>query len=101
MIELKQTYKQMNLVDVYRVFHATSEYTFSATHRVFSKTDHMLSHRRYLHKYKRTEIIPCILSNHSAKKLEINDKNSTDTWKSNNTFLKKTNKQTKNPMVYR
>jgi exonuclease III len=68
----------MDLADVSRIFHPTSaQYTFySAAHRTFSKTDHILGHKAYLSKYKETEIIPCILSNHNALKLEINNKNS-------------------------
>jgi hypothetical protein len=54
----------MDLADVYRIFHPTSiQYTFfSAAHGTFSKTDHILGHKASLKKYKKTEIIPCILS---------------------------------------
>jgi hypothetical protein len=64
--------------DVYRIFHPTSaQYTFfSAAHGTFSKTDHFLGHKASLSKYKKIEIIPCILSHHNALKLEINNKNS-------------------------
>jgi exonuclease III len=50
----------MDLADVYRIFHLTSEqYTFfSAAHRTFSKTDHILGHKPSLRKYKKIEIIP-------------------------------------------
>lgn len=83
----------MDLIDIYRVFHpTTTKYTFfSAVHGTFSKTDHILTHRTYLNKCKRVEIIPCMLSDHSAMKLEINDKryckNPRNTWKLNNTLL--------------
>jgi hypothetical protein len=83
----------MNLADVYRIFHPTSaQYTFfSAAHGTFSKTDHLLGHKANLSKYKKIEIIPCILSDHNALKLEINNKNSskkhTNNWKLNNTLL--------------
>jgi hypothetical protein len=44
-----------------------------------------------LSKYKKIEIIPCILSDHNALKLEINNKNSSkkhvNNWKLNNTLL--------------
>ncbi|XP_063098421.1 UDP-GlcNAc:betaGal beta-1,3-N-acetylglucosaminyltransferase-like protein 1 isoform X7 [Cavia porcellus] len=91
--ELNHTCEQMGLIDIYRMFHpTTSEYTFfSAVHGSFSKIDHILAHRTYLNKCKRAEIIPCMLSDHSALKLEINDKryckNPTNTWKLNNTIL--------------
>jgi hypothetical protein len=83
----------MDLADVYRIFHPTStQYTFfSATHRTFSKIDHILGHKESLSKYKKIEILPCILSDHNALKLELNNKNSskkhTNHWKLNNTLL--------------
>jgi exonuclease III len=66
----------MDLVDVYRTFHPTStQYTFfSATHVTFSKIGHILGHKASLSKYKKIEIIPCILSDHNAVKLELNNK---------------------------
>jgi uncharacterized protein YwgA len=83
----------MDLADVYRIFHPTSaQYTFfSAAHGTFSKIDHILGHKANLSKYKKTEIIPCILSDHKALKLEINNKNSSkkhaNNWKLNKTLL--------------
>jgi hypothetical protein len=82
----------MDLADVYRILHPTStQYTFfSAAHGTFSKID-MLGNKANLSKYKKIEIIPCILSDHSALKLEINNKNSSknhaNNWKLNNTLL--------------
>jgi exonuclease III len=68
----------MDLADVYRILHPTStQYTFfSAAHGTFSKIDHILGHKASLSKYKKTEIIPCVLSDHNASNLEINNKNS-------------------------
>jgi hypothetical protein len=83
----------MDLADVYRIFHPTStQYTFvSAAHENFSKTDHILGHKASLSKYKEIEIIPCILSDHNALKLEINNKNSSkkyaNSWKLNKALL--------------
>jgi exonuclease III len=76
--ELNHTIDQMNLTDVYRIFHPTStQYTFfSAVHGTFSKIDHILGHKASLSKYKKIEIIPCILSDHNALKLKVNNKNS-------------------------
>jgi exonuclease III len=67
----------MDLVDVYRTFHPTAtQYTFfSPAHRTFSKIDHILGHKASFSKYKKMEIIPCILSDHDAIKLELNNKN--------------------------
>jgi exonuclease III len=66
----------MDLLDVYRTFHPTStHYTFfSAAHGTFSKIDHILGHKASLSKYKKIEIILCILSDHYAIKLELNNK---------------------------
>jgi exonuclease III len=83
----------MDLVDIYRTFHRTStQYTFfSAAHGAFSKIDHILGHKVSLSKYKKKEIIPCILSDHNAIKLELNNKNKekkhANSWKLNNSFL--------------
>jgi exonuclease III len=74
--DLKYTIDQMDLLDVYRTFHPTSiQYTFfSAAHGTFSKVDHILGHKASLSKYKKIEIIPCILSDHNVIKLELNSK---------------------------
>jgi hypothetical protein len=83
----------MDLTDVYRIFHpATAQYTlFSAAHGTFPKIDHILGHKASLSKYKKIEITPCILSDHNALKLELNNKNNSkkyaNNWRLNNTFL--------------
>jgi hypothetical protein len=66
----------MDLTDVNRLFHPTSAQNtlFSAAHESFSKLDHILGHKASLSKYKKIEIIPHILSNHNALKLELNKK---------------------------
>jgi exonuclease III len=66
----------MDLTDVYRVFHpATAKYTFfSAAHGTFSKIDHILGQKASLNKYKKIKITHCILSDHNAIKLELNNK---------------------------
>jgi exonuclease III len=76
-LDLKHTVDQMDLVDVYKTFHPTStQYTFfSAVHGTFSKIDYILGHKASFSKYKKIEIIPCILSDHNALKLELNNKN--------------------------
>jgi exonuclease III len=62
-LELNHTIDQTDLADFYRIFHPTSaQYTFFSTaHVTFSKTDHILGHKASLRKYKKIEIIPCIL----------------------------------------
>jgi hypothetical protein len=84
----------MDLPDVYRIFHPTSaqQTFFSAAHETFSKIDHILGHKSSFSKYKKIEIVPCILSDNNALKLEVNNKNSSrkhaNNWKLNNTLLK-------------
>jgi hypothetical protein len=75
----------MDIADVYRIFHPISaQYTFFSTaHVIFSKTDYILGHKASLSKYKKTEIIPCILSDHNALKLEINNINNSKKYASN------------------
>jgi hypothetical protein len=74
-------------------FHLTSaQYTFfSSAHGTFSKIEYILGHKTSLSKYKKIEIIPCILSDYNELKLEINNKNSSkkheNNWKLNNTLL--------------
>jgi hypothetical protein len=83
----------MDLADGYRIFHLTStQYKFfSATDGTFSKIDHILGHKASLSKYNKIEIIPYILSDHNALKLEFNNKNNSrkyaNNWKLNNTLL--------------
>jgi exonuclease III len=92
-LELNHTIDQMDLADVYWTFHPISaQYTFfSEAHGTFYKIDHILGHKASLRKYKKIEIIPCILSDHNALKLELNNKNNSkkhaNSWKLNNTLL--------------
>jgi exonuclease III len=92
-LDLNYTIDQMYLADVYRMFHPTSaQYTFfSAAHGTFSKIDHILGHQTSLSKYKKIVIIPYILSDHNALKLELNNKNNSrkhaNNWKLNNTLI--------------
>ena len=64
-------------IDTLRSFHPTAvECTFFlSAHRTFSNIDHIQGHKTALHKYKRTEIIPCIFTDHNAQTLGINHKN--------------------------
>jgi exonuclease III len=61
----------MALTDIYRTFYPnTKEYVFfSAAHRTFSEIDHVLEHKASLNRFKKTEIIPFILSDHHGLKL--------------------------------
>jgi exonuclease III len=65
---------QMDLTDICRTFHPrTKEYAFfSAPHSTFSKTDHIIGDKTGLNRYKKTEIIQCILSDHHGLRLVFN-----------------------------
>ena len=84
----------MNLRDMYRTIRPTaSEYTFfSSAHRIFSRTDHVLGHKKSLNKFKKTEIILGFVSIHNGMRLEINKgrkigKFTNSMWKLNNMLL--------------
>ena len=65
-----------DLIDIFRTFHPNAEeYTFfSSVHGTFSRIDHILGHKSNLSKFKKTEIISSIFSNHNAMRLYINYK---------------------------
>ena len=73
---LYDTFDQMDLIDIYRVFHPrAAEYTFfGSAHATFSRIDHMLGHKASLSKFKKIEIISTIFYDHNAVRLEINYK---------------------------
>jgi exonuclease III len=84
-LDLNDTIDQMDLTDVYRTFYpATAQYTFFlVAHGTFSKIDHILLHKTSLSKYKKIEIIPCILSDHNIIKQELNNKSSSRNYANN------------------
>ena len=52
-----------------------AKYTFfSKAHGIFSKIDCMVGHKTNLNKFKKTEIISSIFSDHNGLKLETNFK---------------------------
>ena len=71
---LNDTIDQLDLVDIYRIFHPkTMNFTFfSSTHGTLSRIDHVLDHKSSLGKFKKTEIIPSIFSDHNAVRLDLN-----------------------------
>ena len=84
---------QRDLIDIYRTFHPKpADYTFfSSAHGTISRTDHILGHKPSLSKFKKTEIISSIFSDHNTVRLEINYRGkkvkNTNTWRLNNTLL--------------
>ena len=58
---LTTTSHQMDLIDIYRIFHTkAAEYTFffsSSTYETFCRTDHILGHKPSLGKINKTGIV--------------------------------------------
>ena len=71
---LNDTMDQLDLMDIYRTFHPQIiNFTFfSSAHRTFSRIDHILGHKSSLGKFKKSEIIPVIFSDHNAVSLDLN-----------------------------
>ena len=71
---LNDTLDKMDLIDIYRTFHLkTTEYTFfSSTHGTFYRIDHILGHKSGHGKFKKTEIVSGIFSDHNGMRLDIN-----------------------------
>ena len=89
---LNDTLDEMDLIDIFRTFLPNAEYTFvSSAHGTFSRIDHILGHKSNLSKFKKTEVVSSIFSNHNAMRLDINYKKkivrNTNTWRLNNMFL--------------
>ena len=83
----------MDLIDIFRTCHPNAEeYTFfSSAHGTFFRIDHILGQKSNLSKFKKTESISSIFSDHNAMRLDINYKKktvrNTNTWRLNNMFL--------------
>ena len=82
----------MEFIDIFRTFHPNAEYTFfSSAHGTFSRIDHILGQKSNLSKFKKTESISSIFSDHNAMRLDINYKKksvrNTNTWILNNMCL--------------
>ena len=90
---LNDTMDQLDLIDIYRKIHPkTHNFTFfSSAHRTFSRIDHILGHKSSLGKFKKIEIIPVIVSDHSAVRLDLNYRKkivkNSNIWMLNNMLL--------------
>ena len=90
---MNDTTDQIDLIDIYKTFHPkVAEYTFfSSAHKTFSRIDHILGHKSSLRKFKKTEIVSSIFSDHNAVRLEINYKKktvkNTNIWRLNSVLL--------------
>jgi exonuclease III len=74
-VKLTQVMNQIDLKDMCRTYHPKAkEYTFfSTSYVIFSKMDHIISHKTGLNRYKEIEIIPCSLSDHQVLRLVFNN----------------------------
>ena len=90
---LNDTMDQVDLTGIYRIFQSkTMNFTFfSSAHGTFSRIAHILGHKSSLGKFKKIEIIPSILSDHNAVRLDLNHRRKTiknsNIWRLNNTLL--------------
>ena len=90
---LNDTMDQLDLIDIYRIFHpkAMNFNFFSSAHGTFSRIDHILGHKSSLGKFKKTEIIPSVFSDHSEERLDLNYRRKTiknsNIWRLNSTLL--------------
>ena len=90
---LNDTIDCLDWIDIYRTFHPkTMNFTFfSSAHRTFSRIDHILGHKSNLEKFKKTEIILSIFSDHNALRLDLSYRRKTITnsniWRLNNMLL--------------
>ena len=71
---LNNTLDEMDLTDICRHFHPKeAKYTFFLNaHGSFSKIDHMVGQKTSLNKFKKTEMISNIISDHKGLKLKTN-----------------------------
>ena len=83
----------LDLIDTHRTFHPqTMNFTFfSSAHGTFPRIGHILGHKYSLGKFKKIEIISVIFSDHSAVRLDLNNRKKTiknsNIWRLNNTLL--------------
>jgi hypothetical protein len=77
-VKQAEALNQLYLKNIYKSFcHKTKEYTFfSVPCGIFSKTVHIICHKTVLNRYKKTEIILCIQSDHHGLRLVFNNKKS-------------------------
>ena len=88
----------MDLIHISRTLHPKAAEFFSSTHEIFFRIDHILGHKSSLNKFKKTEIISSIFSDHNTTRLEINC--NTNTWRLNNMVLNRnTQRQRKNTTI--
>ena len=83
---LNDTPDQMDFIGIFGAFHPKAADTFFLNaHGTFFRIDHILGHKSAPDKYKKTEISPCIFSDHNTMKPEANHQKKfgkiTNTWR--------------------
>ena len=80
---LNDTLDQIDLIGIYVTFHPkAANYTFfSSAHKTISRIHHILGHRSNLCKFRNTEIISSIFSDHNSMRLQEKVVKSTGTWR--------------------
>ena len=67
------TLDEVDLIDIFRTFYPNAEEsTFSSARGTFFRKDDILGHKSNLCKFRKTEIISSIFSDHNAMRVEIN-----------------------------
>ena len=71
----------MDLTVIFRTFHpnAKEHNFFLSAHETFSRRDYILGHKSSLSKFKKTEIVSSISSDHKAMRLQEKKKKAKNT----------------------
>ena len=71
---LKNTNNNFDLIDKYRTLLSAKTYStfFSSTYGIFIIIENIFGNKAHLHEFEKTEVIQCLLSEHSKIKLDVN-----------------------------
>ena len=67
--------QQLDITDIYRLLHPAAECTFfSSSHGICTMIDQIVGHKTHLNKFKRIEIIQCLLPGQKGPKIETDNR---------------------------